>query len=292
MAGGGLRLGLAHAALATELTRWAAPAAIHTPAPRRPGIHREAARGSAVGAKPETGRVNTLARVRAGLYAVADLVLPTECAGCAEPGPEWCPRCADGLETRAVRAALTRPVPAPVGLPPVVAATAYRAAVRRALVAYKDADRRDLAGVLAALLADALAPFVEVCGPLVLVPAPSSPRARRVRGDAPIETLARRAANLVEPRPAVVRALRVRREVLDQAGLGAGDRAANLSGAYAVHPPSLAHLTGRSVVLIDDVVTTGATLAEASRALAQEGVDVVGASVVAATLRRTTSGCA
>ncbi len=192
-----------------------------------------------------------------------------------------------GVDTRAVRAALTRPVPTPAGLPPVVAATAYRGAVRRALVAYKDAERRDLAGVLAELLADAVAPFVQACGPLVLVPAPSSPRARRVRGDAPIETLARRAAALVEPRPIVVRALRVRRHVVDQAGLGAADRAANLSGAYAVRPRSGGALTGRKVVLVDDVVTTGTTLAEASRALAEQRIDVVGASVVAATLRRT-----
>lgn len=220
------------------------------------------------------------------MAAVAELVLPTECAGCATPGPGWCPDCADWLDRRPVRAGLTRPDPPPPGLPLVVTATAYEGPVRRALVAFKDGDRRDLAGVLAPLLADAVAPYLAAVGPLVLVPAPSSRAARRARGDVPVELLARHAARLLRPAPTVVSALRVARVVADQAGLSSAGRATNLAGAYAVRPAAGRAIAGRPVLLVDDVVTTGATLAEADRALREAGLSVVGAAVVSATRRR------
>lgn len=229
------------------------------------------------------GRFVEVAR---GLAALADLVLPTECAGCGRPETGWCPQCAAHLDGRAVRACLTAPDPAPPGLPLVVAATAYEGPVRRAIVAFKDADRRDLAGVLTAPLADAVAAYLAAVGPVVLVPAPSSRSARRARGDVPVEVLARRAARLFQPALEVLDALRLIRDTADQAGLSARARAANLAGAYAARPAAARALTGRSVVLVDDVVTTGATLAEAHRALRAAGVPVVGAAVLAATRRR------
>jgi predicted amidophosphoribosyltransferase len=70
--------------------------------------------------------------------------------------------------------------------------------------------------------------------------------------------------------------------VLDQAGLDAGERRANLQGALR----SRRRLDGVDVVVVDDVVTTGATLAEAARALTAAGARIRGASVVAATPRR------
>lgn len=220
------------------------------------------------------------------MAALADLVLPTECAGCGRPETGWCPQCAAHLDGRPARARIARPDPAPPGLPLVVTATAYEGPVRRAIVAFKDADRRDLAAVLAPPLADAVAAYLAAVGPVVLVPAPSSRAARRARGDVPVEVLARRAARLLEPVPTVVGALRVTRDTADQAGLSAGARAGNLAGAYAVRPAAAPALAGRAVVLVDDVVTTGATLAEAHRALRAAGLPVVGAAVLAATRRR------
>jgi predicted amidophosphoribosyltransferase len=84
----------------------------------------------------------------------------------------------------------------------------------------------------------------------------------------------------------VRRALRLRRRVADQAGLDATARAANLRQALGVPDRRVPDVEGRAVVVVDDVVTTGATLAEAIRALREAGAVVLGASTVAATQRR------
>ncbi|MGH8969597.1 MAG: phosphoribosyltransferase family protein, partial [Actinomycetes bacterium] len=104
----------------------------------------------------------------------------------------------------------------------------------------------------------------------------------------PTARLARRAA--AELRRAGVPArvapvIRAVRRVADQAGLDAAARAANVGGALTV-PRGLGRLVdGRRVVVVDDIITTGASLAESARALRASGADVVGAAVVAATAR-------
>lgn len=76
--------------------------------------------------------------------------------------------------------------------------------------------------------------------------------------------------------------LRQRRTVADQAGLSARQRAANVSGALTVVPGAVRLLAAAPVVLVDDLLTTGASLAEAARAVRAAGGKVVGAGVVAA----------
>ena len=127
------------------------------------------------------------------------------------------------------------------------------------------------------------------CAGLVIVPVPSSRAARRQRGVDVVGDLAtvarRRLAH--EGLPVSVRAVaRHTRSVADSAGLGAQARSDNLHGAFVVEPRAALGLGGRPVVLVDDVVTTGATLAELTRALAVAGVSVRAAAVVAATRRR------
>ncbi|MFN8083856.1 MAG: phosphoribosyltransferase family protein [Dermatophilaceae bacterium] len=215
---------------------------------------------------------------------ILDLVLPATCAGCGATSHAWCPQCAAemvraGSGPNALRA---DPTPRPMGLPPVHAAAPYAGVVRTALLAYKDGDRRDLRSVLAPLLARAVQ-AADAVGDAVLVPMPSRAAARRRRGDAPVADLVRVVGELSGREVADI--LRPVRRLADQAGLDTTLRRANLAGAYrARERADLA--AGRAVLLVDDVVTTGATLAEAARAVRAVGARPVGCATVAATRRR------
>ncbi|MFC8502968.1 ComF family protein [Pedococcus sp. NPDC057267] len=238
--------------------------------------------------------------VVAALRSLVDLALPPSCAGCGRPDDGLCGSCRDELAA-SVWGGGPRPVtptPCPEGLPPVVASTAFAGTVARLVVAHKDRDRRDCAAVLAQLLSasveGALAQHPALAGslaagagPLLVVPVPSSARARRTRGDAPLVGLARLTVRRF-PRGEVVvaQALTVRRRVADQAGLGAADRAANLDHAFAVRPRWRGHVARLPCLLVDDVLTTGATLSEAARALRAAGAPHVLAAVASATQRR------
>ena len=99
---------------------------------------------------------------------------------------------------------------------------------------------------------------------MLVVPVPSSAAARRSRGDAPLVALARRALAGFGPAEALLAdALQPRRRVADQAGLGARARAVNLEHALVVRPRWAPVLEGAACVVVDDVLTTGATLVEA-----------------------------
>lgn len=233
--------------------------------------------------------------VRALLAALGDLVLPASCAGCAVGYGLLCPPCAQAL---AGPAEVRWPSPSPSGLPPPYAVADYAGAARAALLAHKEDGRRALAAPLGAALAAAvrtasgLEPGRERpagTGALLLVPVPSTRAACRRRGHDPVRRMALAAAAVLRRTgtPAtVLPTLRQARSVGDQAGLSARERAANLTGALAVPPAYSRLLAGRAVIVVDDVVTTGATLAEAARALRGAGADVRAAAVVAATRRR------
>ncbi|WP_411573930.1 ComF family protein [Streptomyces fradiae] len=110
--------------------------------------------------------------------------------------------------------------------------------------------------------------------PLALVPVPSARRSVRARGHDAVRRVAVAAARElrrtgIEAR--VVPVLRQRRVVADQAGLDARQRYANLAGALEVVPGGARLLAGARVVLVDDLMTTGATLNEAARALCEAG---------------------
>lgn len=224
--------------------------------------------------------------------ALADLVLPAECAGCGRAGTTCCPACRAALTGRPFPAYRS---PAPPGMPPVHAALPYAGLPRTVLLAYKEAGRADLGGCLAEPLATALAaagrafgvPQLRGCA---IVPVPSQPAARRARGGDHLAPLVRRARRLVASGP-VVQALRHGRAVADQSRLDAAGRRANLGGALQVRPHLVSRLRGRPLLLADDVVTTGATLAEAARALRVAGLEVAGAAVIAATELQHVAAC-
>ncbi|MEU5443423.1 ComF family protein [Streptomyces griseofuscus] len=205
---------------------------------------------------------------------LTDLVLPADCAGCGAPRTTLCARCRTALAGGAPRR--VRPQPEPAGLPSVYASAPYAEAVRALLLAHKERGALTLTGALGAALAAAVRAGLDASagtgtsGTVVLVPVPSARWAVRARGHDPVRRMALAAAGELRRTgtPARVAAvLRQRRPVADQAGLDARRRLANMAGALAVTAGGDRLLAGGRVVLVDDLVTTGASLAEAARAL-------------------------
>ncbi|MEV2240086.1 phosphoribosyltransferase family protein [Micromonospora sp. NPDC049891] len=226
-----------------------------------------------------------------GLWAdLADLVLPTECAGCRERRPGLrhgvCPDCVDVLG--ALRPAPVRPVPAPPDLPPCHALGAYGGPLRETLLAYKEHGRHGLARPLGALLAEVVAAAVGPVGPVLLVPVPDTPAAARARYGDHLGRLTRHCARRlrsagwpVRVHNAVRAAPRPDSVTLDSAG-----RAAAATASFRARSGRGPAAAGSRVVLLDDIVTTGATLAAVSRVLTVRGLSPFGAAVLAATRKR------
>ena len=199
--------------------------------------------------------------------ALLDLVVPQECAGCGHAGVVWCSACRSAT-TGTLRSLA-------VGIPGAAAAE-HAGPLGRAVVEYKDAGQRRLAGPLAWALADAVRGALAAPGPahcvpgaravpVWLVPVPSRPEARRRRGTDHIAVLAARAARELRRSGWVAHRCRLLHHVAtsrDQVGLGREQRLSNLAGTMAALPPPAGIL-----VVVDDVTTTGATLKEATRAL-------------------------
>ncbi len=223
--------------------------------------------------------------------AAVDLLLGGGCAGCGRPGVTVCDGCR-GLLSR-LTPFRAWPDPRPPGLPPPTAAAPYGDQVRRLVIAHKEHARYPLARPLGAALATAVQAALGERRTAWLVPVPSAGSTVRKRGHDPLGRITRAAARTLRGQGIAVRvapALRLVRRPDDQAGLSAERRTANLDGAFGLRSRWAEPLTHQPIVVVDDVITTGSTLAEACRALESRGIPVLGCAVLAATVRRLPSG--
>ena len=221
--------------------------------------------------------------------AARDLLLGTHCVGCTEPGRLLCRACAALLPTGA---AVTWPTPSPAGLVEPFATAPYDGTIKEMVLGHKERRLLALGPPLALQLARAVA-GTGTPGPTVLVPVPSRRSSVRARGHDPTYAMTRGAATILHAGGADAVAwslLRLLPGVVDQAGLDAHERATNLAGSMACSVASLRRLARARprarVIICDDVLTTGATLREAQRALESVGLTVAAAAVVAATRRK------
>jgi len=210
-----------------------------------------------------------------------DLLLPRACARCGREGREDAALCAP------CRAALPRLVDEPAPAPPAplaawCAEVAYRGEVEDWIQRFKypapglaGLDARPL--VLVESLVAAAAGRVPGPRPLLVVPVPMHPRRQRARGFHPAGVLARAAARRLGV-PVAPGALVAVRETASQTGLDRAARRRNVRDAFA---PRAGFAAPRVVALVDDVATTGATLAACARALRRAGARRIVAVCVA-----------
>jgi predicted amidophosphoribosyltransferase len=198
-----------------------------------------------------------------------DAALPAACVGCGREGPPLCEACAPALDRR-----LDAPAGVPIGLPGDLPApllqldwcAPFSGTVRSALHAIKYGGEQRLAEPLGAIARRWARIGV---GADVITHVPVHANRARTRGYDQAELIARAAARHLGLRYATL--LTRERATIAQFDLDRGDRAANVAGAFVADPGRGPDPIGRWVLLIDDVVTTGATLAACAEALERAG---------------------
>jgi competence protein ComFC len=194
---------------------------------------------------------------------IGSMIFATQCAGCDARGAPLCRTCRFALVARVI----------PAAPPGVIAAVPFSGRARQVLLGFKYHNRRAIAAHLAGLLVNRMARSETQVD--VVTWAPTSPRRRRSRGFDQAELIARQ----------VARQLGVPcRRLLERDG--PGDPQTGQGRAGRVHGPSFRshpRVPRSRVLVVDDVVTTGATLASAATVLQQAGAREVVRAAVAAT---------
>lgn len=210
------------------------------------------------------------------LEELLDLLLPTPCCGCKRLGAILCEDCRNalvGIPRRVVRENL-------VGW----AFCDFGDQVSKVLNAFKEDGQTRVAATLSAKMAPLLDNFAlsnSGAKAVVLVSVPSRSSSFVKRGFVPAQVLAKQLAKQSGLR--AVAALRFFRRVDDQAGLAVAERQTNLVESMRAK----FSLRGYRILIIDDIVTTGATILEARRALETAGAEVIGFLAFAETMLKT-----
>lgn len=208
-----------------------------------------------------------------------DLVLARACLDCEEPGHALCSTCLRGRRGRVLHEVL------PSGLA-VTAALDYASDGRELVIAYKEHGTRALAPMLGVLLADAVAAARATAQEreFLLVPVPSHRRSRR--GFDALGGIVRHATPELRARGLpvrVARPVRGRGAYAPLKQLGRDERRVAVQGAFTVDARVVQRMSAEPLplLIVDDVVTTGATVDRLAALLSAAGLSVSGAAAVA-----------
>ena len=195
--------------------------------------------------------------------------MPPACAGCGRSGSLLCDRCvgafAPPFRTEDRFVAADAGVVLGDALLLATAAFAYAGPMRRALAALKYSGASRLAPMLARIASPSLRTLLAITGPALLVPVPVHAERRRERGYNQAGLIAR----ALGPTSSLLERMRptTKQHRLDRAA-----RLANLRGAFRVVPGASVPAT---VIVVDDIITTTATLEACASVLREAGVDAV-----------------
>ena len=228
------------------------------------------------------------------LRQILDLLFPRRCGVCGEPGPAvLCGRCRSAFQV--IRPPICPlcgcPLPSPAGhcadcRRDGVAFTAarspalYAGTLRAALHRLKFDGRRELGPILGAILADFVRRETAIGHPDLVVPVPLHPTRRRERGFNHAELLAAPVAEALGC-PLIPAVLERVASTPPQSTLTCARRRANVRGAFGVRAAAATGIRGRTVLLVDDILTSGATAAECARTLLAAGATEVRVATLA-----------
>jgi predicted amidophosphoribosyltransferase len=204
------------------------------------------------------------------------LLFPTRCFGCRELGYSICSQCRKQWNPHLYQSRIS-------GLA-VYSAIPYSPIAKNILLAAKEQNVKSADQLVRSAVKVAIYELFQRHSNCALVPIPSGVSSNRRRGRDFVNEMAISVAK--DFGVAVLPLLEHQRNIRDQSRLDIASRRQNLAMAFSIKPQFRGNYSGENVVILDDLVTTGATISEANRALTRGGFRVQAAATACVALRR------
>jgi predicted amidophosphoribosyltransferase len=204
------------------------------------------------------------------------LLFPTRCFGCRELGYSICSKCRKLWNPHIYQSRIANLA--------VYSAVPYSPVAKNILLAAKEQSVKSADQLIQSALKASLNELFDKYSSCALVPIPSRPASNRRRGRDFIYEMALSVAKDIGV--GVLPLLEHQRAIRDQSKLSVSSRRENLAMALSIKPQFRGNYPSENLVILDDLVTTGATINEANRALTKAGFKVQAAATACVALRR------